>query len=66
MAFGLGRSSKSSDKTTSKGSSPSSGWTPEQKSGQAGLNARLSAARSAPAKGRQVPQKARRTGRMDD
>jgi hypothetical protein len=59
MAFGLGRSSKNS-------STSDSSWTPKQKSGQDGLNARLRAARSAPVQGREVPEEARRSGRMDD
>jgi hypothetical protein len=51
----------------SKNSSGASGgsWTPKQKAGQDGLNARLQAARSAPVEGREVPEEARRSGRTD-
>ncbi|OIK08211.1 hypothetical protein [Streptomyces monashensis] len=59
MALGLGRSSKNS--STSGG-----GWTPKQKAGQDGLNARLRAARCTPVEGREVPEQTRRSGRMDD
>ncbi|MFI1169198.1 hypothetical protein ACH4UM_37965 [Streptomyces sp. NPDC020801] len=41
-------------------------WTPKQRTGQDGLNARLQAARTAPVEGREVPEQARRSGRMDD
>lgn len=56
----LGRSSKNNSGTSG------GGWTPKQKAGQDSLNARRHAARSAPVQGREVPEEARRSGRMDD
>ncbi|WP_329020542.1 hypothetical protein [Streptomyces sp. NBC_01601] len=49
----------------SKSQDTGSKWTPEQRTGQAGLNAALNAARQAPVQGKEVPANARRSGRMD-